>query len=113
MKQHEYLAYCRDEIKRSKKWRSNEQYEDDWKRYIDLYRGRHYASAAPNDQLIVNMVFSTVNTMAPSVAVNNPRFVVNARKPEAADHAVVTEEVLNYLGRMHRYQDEFRLAVND
>ena len=113
MKQSDYLQYCRDEIKRSKKWRSNEQYENDWKRYIDLYRGRQYASAPVTDQLIVNLIFSTINTMAPAVAVNNPRFVVNARKPEAADKAVITEEVLNYLWRTHRYHDEFRLAVND
>jgi len=113
VKQSEYLTYCRDEVKRSKKWRSNEGYEEQWKRYIDLYRGRQYASESPNDQLIVNLVFSTINTMAPSVAVNNPRFVVNARKPEAAPQATITEEILNYLWRTYRYQDEFRLAVND
>lgn len=113
MKQSEYLTYCRDEIRRSKRWRSNEGYEDDWKRYIDLYKGKHYTSTSATDQLVVNLVFSTINTMAPSVAVNNPKFVVNARKPESAPHAVVTEEILNYLWRTHRYQDEFRLAVND
>ena len=51
--------------------------------------------------------------MAPAVAVNNPRFVVNARRPDQAPQAVVTEEVLNYLWRTHRYQEEFRLAVLD
>ena len=51
--------------------------------------------------------------MAPVGRRQQPAFVVNARKPEKAPQAVVTEEVLNYLWRSHKYQDEFRLAVND
>src|SRR4029077_12877768 len=102
----------RDEVRRSKRWRSNEQYEDDWKRYIDLYRGKQYNTDSKSDRLIVNLVFSTINTMAPAVAVNNPKFVVNARKMESGPQAIVTEEVLNYIWQSNRYQDEFRLAVN-
>jgi hypothetical protein len=100
-------------VRRSKRWRSQESYEDDWKRYIDLYRGKQYNKGSQSDQLIVNLIFSTINVMAPSVAVNNPKFVVNARRSDAADKATITEEVLNYMWRTHRYQDEFRLAVLD
>ncbi len=113
MKNSDYLAYVRDEVKRSKKWRSGENYDADWKRYIDLYRGKQYNSASPNDQLIVNLVFSTINVLGPAVAVNNPRFVVNARRPDTAPQATVTEEILNYVWRTYRYQEDFRLAVND
>lgn len=113
MKQSDRLQMYRDEVKRSKKWRENEGYDRDWKRFIDLYRGKQYQQDLPGDKLMVNLVFSTINTMAPSVAVNNPKFVVNARKPDKAAQAVVTEEILNYLWRQWRYQDEFRLAVND
>ena len=113
MKQSERLQFYRDEVKRSKKWRDDEGYDDDWRRYIDLYRGKQYQGDATSDRLMINLVFSTINTMAPAVAVNNPRFVVNARQPEKAPQAVITEEVLNYLWRQHRYQEEFRLAVND
>jgi hypothetical protein len=112
MLQRELLSYYRDEINRSKRWRS-ENYDDDWQRYCDMYRGRHYSQKIPGDQLIVNLVFSTINTIAPSVAVNNPKFVVNARKAEQAPQAIITEEVLNYLWRTYKYQPEFRLAVND
>jgi len=112
MLQRELLSYYRDEIRRSKRWRSD-NYDDDWQRYCDMYRGRHYSRKVPGDQLIVNLVFSTINTIAPSVAVNNPKFVVNARKAEKAPHAIITEEVLNYLWRTYQYQPEFRLAVND
>jgi len=107
------LQYYRDELRRSKRWRTDEGYDDDWKRYIDLYRGKQYQTDVPGDKLVVNLCFSTINTLAPAVAVNNPKFVVNARNPQAAPQATVTEEVLNYLWRQWRYQDEFRLAVND
>jgi hypothetical protein len=113
MKQSDRLQMYRDEVKRSKKWREDEGYDRDWRRFIDLYRGKQYQQDLPGDKLMVNLVFSTINTMAPSVAVNNPKFVVNSRTPDKAAQAVVTEEVLNYLWRQWRYQDEFRLAVND
>ena len=84
MKQTDYLRFCRDEVDRSKQWRSD-NYDDLWHRMIDLYRGKQYASRLDrNDRLVVNLVFATKNVIAPSVAINNPRFVVNARKPENA-----------------------------
>ena len=102
MKLSERLQFYRDEVKRSKKWRKDEGYDSDWRRFIDLYRGKQYQTDVPGDKLIVNLMFSTVNTMAPAVAVNNPKFVVNARKPDKAAQAVVTEEILNYLWRQWR-----------
>lgn len=113
MKQSDYLKFCRDEVKRSKKWRDQDKYDDMWRRMVDLYRGRHYDGLSKDDRLIVNLAFATKNVMAPAVAINNPRFVVNARKPDSAPQAVITEEVLNYMWRTHRYQAEFRLAVDD
>ena len=112
----QFLAFARNELDRSKRWRSTKTgfgYDDQWRRYIDLYSGQHWDAATSTDQLIVNLVFSTVNVMAPAVAINNPRFVVNARKAESAPQAVVTEEVLNYLWRKNDYQRDFRLAVLD
>jgi hypothetical protein len=115
MSNDDYLAFCRNELKRSKRWRSNKthQYDDEWRRYIDLYKGKHYDAKNETDQLTVNMIFATINVMAPAVAINNPKFIVNARKPESAPQAIITEEVLNYMWRTHQYQDEFRLSVLD
>ena len=113
MKLSERLQHYRDEVKRSKNWRKDEGYDAAWKRFIDLYRGKQYQTNETGDKLIVNLTFSTINTMAPSVAVNNPKFVVNAREPDKAAQATITEEVLNYLWRQWKYQEEFRLAVND
>ena len=113
MKQGDLLKFMREEVRRSKKWRDNDTMDDLWKTMIDLYRGRHYEGLSRNDRLTVNMAFATKNVIAPSVAINNPRFAVNARKPENAPMAVIVEEVLNYMWRCHKYQDEIRLAVDD
>ncbi len=110
--QSQLLAEYRRDVRRSKRWRSD-NYDDDWRRFIDLYRGKQINGASAADHLIVNMVFSTINVLGPAVAVNNPRFVVNARRPEAAPQAVITEEVLNYIWRTYRYQEDFRLALHD
>jgi hypothetical protein len=117
MKQSELLQLYRDEVKRSKAWRKDAGYDAAWKRYIDLYAGmqwdRQSMLGAGVDKLVVNLIFSTVNTMSPAVSVNNPRFVVNARQPQFAAQATFTEEILNYLWRTWRYQDEFRAGVLD
>jgi hypothetical protein len=113
--QSELLAFYQNELKRSKNWRtsSTTNYDKAWKRYIDLYQGRYLDGDPSTDQLVVNMVFATINVMAPAVAINNPRFVVNARNPESGFTAILTEEVLNWLWRTYDYQREFRLAIND
>lgn len=107
------LKRCVGALEQARKFRDHEGYDDLWKRMIDLYRGRHYAKLSKEDRMVVNLAFATKNVIAPSVAINNPKFVVNARKPEAANTAVIAETVLNYLWRVNAYQDEFRLAVDD
>lgn len=111
----EYQAWMQNELRRSKRWRHNGErnYEDSWKRYIDLYRGRHYDAKNDVDQLTVNMIFATLNVMAPAVAIRNPKFNVNARTPESAPQAIITEEVLNYVWRSNKFQRDFRLSIND
>lgn len=116
MTDQKFLAFARNEVQRSKRWRSTKSgfgYDEQWRRYIDLYSGQHYDAKSGTDQLVVNLVFSTVNVMAPAVAINNPRFVVNARKAEEAPQAVVTEEVLNHIWRKNDFQRDFRLSVLD
>jgi hypothetical protein len=113
--QTELLRFYQNELARSKNWRTSKttNYDDSWKRYIDLYQGRYLDGNPTTDALVVNMVFATINVMAPAVAINNPRFVVNARNPESGFTAIITEEVLNWLWRTYDYQREFRLAILD
>ena len=107
------LAKHRSELKRSQRWRENEGYDALWKRMRDLYRGKHLLTSSATDRLIVNMAFATKNVIAPSVAVNNPKFTVMARKADHAPQAIITEEVLNYTWRSNKYSTEFRRTVDD
>lgn len=101
------------ELDRGINWRNSDDLDGLWRRMIDLYKGRHYGDMSASDRMVVNRAFKTKNVIAPSVAVNNPKFVVNARTPDKAPQAIITEEVLNYLWRAHKYKKEFRLAVDD
>lgn len=107
------LAALKKEIDRSKRWRDHSDYEKLWRRMIDLYRGRHYDKVLKTDRLVINMAFATINVIAPSVAVNNPKITLNARHPDHAPMAIIAEEVLNYEWRVNKFQAEFRLATND
>lgn len=99
-------------LTQSKTWRAND-YDDTWRRMKFLYSGKHFESGGSEDQLIVNMGFATINVIAPSVSVSNPKFTVNARKPESQPQAMFAEEVINYIWRTYQYHSQFRAAVND
>jgi hypothetical protein len=107
------LGRYRSKLAQSKKWRKNEQYDDMWRRMIDMYRGKHYDQISDEDRSLVNMAFSTINVIGPSVSVNYPKITVNARRPEDADRATVTEAILNYWWRHYGCQRQFRKAVKD
>ena len=107
------LARYREELERSRKWREHEQYDDLWDRLIDLYRGKHWRRYVEEDRIVVNMAFATINVIAPSIAVNNPKIVVNSRIEDNADSAVIAEHVVNYHWRHGKFQKEIRRAVND
>lgn len=110
---YEILKKYRNKLEHSRRWRKEEKYDDLWQRMIDLYRGKHHRTDIKEDQLLVNMAFSTINIVAPSVAVNHPKITVNARRPEDGDKAVVTEAIVNYWWRHYECQKEFRRAVKD
>ena len=107
------LGKYRKHLATSKRWRREEGYDSTWRRLIDLYRGRHYEFASDEDRLLVNIAFSTVNVIAPSVSVNYPKIAVNATKPDDAPKAIITEAVINYWWRHYKVKPEFRRAVKD
>ena len=107
------LAKFRKHLNASKRWRREEAYDSTWKRLVDMYRGRHYEYASDEDRLLVNIAFSTVNVIAPSVSVNYPKIAVNATKPDDAPKAIITEAVINYWWRHYKVKPEFRRAVKD
>lgn len=109
----EILSRCQKKIAVAKRWRREEEYDDTWRRLIDLYRGRHYEDVSTEDRLLINISFSTINVIAPSVAVNYPKIAVNARKPQDAPKAIITEAVINYWWKHYKVRPEFRRAVKD
>lgn len=109
----EMLSKYQGRIKASKKWRKDEGLDDTWRRLGDLYRGQHYDHYTEEDRLIVNIGFSTINVIAPNVAINYPKITVNAVKPDDAPQAIIAEAVVNYWMRKYRIREEFRLSVKD
>lgn len=109
----ERLATYRKRLDTSKRWRKEEGYDQIWRRMSDLYRGRHYEYFSDADRLLVNICFSTVNVIVPSVSVNYPKVVVNATKPEQAAQAVIAEAVVNYWWRHQNIKEELKAAVKD
>ena len=108
-----YLKQYKQKLEYSKRWRKDEGYDASWKRLTDLYKGRHYEHYSDEDRLLVNIVFSTINVIGPSIAINYPKIVVNAVKPENAPNAVIAEAVVNYWWRHRDIKTEFRRSVKD
>jgi len=110
----EKLVNTKERIDKCKRWRDSEGLDRTWRRLNDLYRGRHFPQTTANEDLIaVNLAFSTVNVIEPSVAVNYPKITVQANNPEDRDRAVFAEAVINYLWRHHDFRTPYRRAVKD
>ena len=102
----ELLSDYTERIDKCKKWRNQQGYEITWRRLIDLYKGKHWPSTTSNQQdlIAVNLAFSTVNVIAPSVAVNYPKIVVQATQEDNADRAAFVEAIVNYLWKHHNFR---------
>ncbi len=111
--QSEQLGVYRAHLAASKKWRKDEGYDATWRRLLDLYKGKHYDNYSDEDRMLINISFSTVNVIAPAVAVNYPKITVNAVKPDNAANAVIAEAVVNYWWKYRDIKNEFRRGVKD
>jgi len=109
----DHLKHAKLRLEASKKWRKQDGYDGLWKRMNDLYRGKHFDDYKNQDQMLVNIAFSTVNVISPSISVNYPKITVNATSSEFAAQAVVAEAVVNYWWKHKDIRTEFRRAVKD
>ena len=111
----EQYATAKKRLESSARWREEMGYDSLWQRMTDLYRGRQWpkTTATNEDLIVVNLAFSTVNVIAPSVSVNHPKIVVSATQEEDQDRAAFVEAVVNYLWRHHDFRKPFRRAVKD
>lgn len=109
----DYLKKQKLSVESSKKWRKDDGYDATWTRLKDLYRGRHFDDYKNEDQMLVNIAFSTINVISPSISVNYPKITVNAVNPDNAANAVIAEAVVNYWWRKRDIRTQFRRAVKD
>ena len=102
-------------LERTRRWREDQGYDRTWWRLIDLYRGKHWAEStrSRSDLIAVNLAFSTINVIAPSVSVNHPKIVVSANDESNNDRAAFVEAVVNHLWRHHDFRKPFRRSVKD
>jgi len=111
----EQLEVINRRLDASMRWREDLGYDHLWRRLLDLYRGKHWPSTtAMNEDLIaVNLAFSTVNVIAPSVSVNHPKITVSPNQQEDETRAVFVEAVINHLWRHYDFRSPFKRAVKD
>lgn len=113
-KKADLLAKYRQRVDLAIGFRKNEGLDDLWKRMNDLYRGKHFPKAlSDQDNIVVNVAFSTINVIGPSVAVNHPKITVTPAAMNMEDQAVIAEAVLNYWWRHYDFTSEFQSAVKD
>lgn len=95
--------------------RDNAKYDETWSKLIKLYSNQYeYPElAAYEDVIAPNMVFSTVNVIVPSIAINYPKITVTARKQDSQGKSVVVEAAANYYWRHFNVHDEFRAVIKD
>tara|TARA_R100000152_G_scaffold20636_1_gene15001 strand:+ start:1518 stop:3422 length:1905 start_codon:yes stop_codon:yes gene_type:complete len=110
----ETLSTTKERIDKCKRWRDSEGIDRTWRRLCDLYKGKHFPNISNTEDVIaVNLAFSTVNVIEPSVAVNYPKITVQANNPQDKDRAVFAEAVINYLWKHHDFRTPYRRAVKD
>lgn len=107
------LSTYRKKLDYSKKWIKQDNYHETWKRLINLYRGKHFKAYGDYDRMLVNIAFSTINVLYPSVSIGRPKIVVSPRTPDDADKAIIVESIINYWWQHYHCQEEFQLAVRD
>lgn len=112
-KAEEVIKQYQRKIETAKKFRQSNGTDDTFRRMIDLYRGKHWARASKEDQIVINMSKTIIDTILPAVALNNPSISVAARDSTDEDRATISEAVINYQFQHFNYKDELNLALMD
>jgi hypothetical protein len=102
-------------VKAAEKHRKDAGYDEVWSQMIRLYSNQYaYDELSMYEDVVApNMVFSTVNVIVPSVAINYPKITVTARRPEDEERAEIVESAANYYWRHFDTHDEFRASTKD
>lgn len=111
----EKITRLRTKINAAKTFREEGEWDKRWSKFIDVYANRYdYQELGDwEDTVVPNMVFSTVNVIVPSIAVNNPNITVEANQLEDAAVAPLVEAVVNSQWRQLQVQRQVRQATRD
>ncbi|UOF82142.1 head to tail joining protein [Caudoviricetes sp.] len=102
-------------VKDAESRRKTAKYDEMWSKMIRMYSNQYAYDelSAYEDIVAPNMIFSTVNVIVPSVAINYPKITVTARQKTDEQAAEVVESVANFYWRHFNTHDEFREAIKD
>lgn len=109
------LAFCKERVERSRKFVQNERIATTRQAMIDLYRGHHRPVNIPDDQdyAVINVARAVIDTILPSVSMNNPVLSAEPRDERSIEAAGVAEAAGNYFFERFRYKDHLQLALLD
>lgn len=104
-----------ERVNKAVRLRKDAKYDETWSKLIKMYANQYdYPELEGYEDIVApNMVFSTVNVIVPSVAINYPKITVTARHEAGQVNAEVVEAVSNYYWRHFDVHDEFRAVVKD
>jgi hypothetical protein len=113
--QEKRLGEYATEIRRTQGWRKDQGYDALWGKLREMYQGELNVANldASEDAIAVNMAFSTINVMFPSVSQGQPNVEVRANDPSNEPQAVLVEEILNFAWDHWHFQPQFRMAAKD
>lgn len=111
----EKLDQIRQRVDDSKALRKTGQWDERWSKFIQVYSNKYpYPELEDYEDVVVpNMVFSTVNVIVPSIAINVPKIDVTANRELDVGPADVVSAVVNHQWRAYDVQDQVRQAVKD
>ena len=103
------------EVERARKFRKDSGYDELWARLRTLYQGETKISDLPADAdfIAVNVAFSTINVIYPSVSAGIPTISIMANDPELEGNALVVQEIMNFAWKHWDVQPAFRASIKD
>lgn len=102
-------------IEAAKNFKSSGRWDERFSDFVALYANKYpYTEIGEYEDIVVpNMIFSTVNVIVPSIAVNAPKINVSPVHPDYNDASSVSEALVNHQWHTGRVQDEVRDAIKD
>lgn len=112
MPKEDQLASYIDWINNSENWR--QPFVQCWETFYALYRHKHpHLKEDCGDQYQINKIFSTVNVILSSTALEFPKITVEPRTSEDTLTALIAEKVVNFFWDVYDYQRPVRTAYKD